>query len=320
MLNFPESEDLNRLLFLYSESHAEETETIAFWKRMIQLYAIEKKTLLVDVEEFTQAFIVNGIFPTSFSLILQKLQGGGTLIDRNKLPECGDDQSTTDQNNEAEENNGNLITSLISSVWTIGQGWLSTATSSISNTTASTQAPLVNASILQEIERYLLEYAKSKEDSELVFSRLVLPGFSYQFHNFIKQALCADMLPNSTGSSSEGLQRNRQLLRILQSHSSSSQCDVTVITLDEEKVTLLLQWMLKQQTVKVKGDIVHVCVSQGSSTSSPLKSAKKKNPHPLSFYTSLMQIRISIYRNEERIKVLEKKMQEHKLKALQAKV
>jgi hypothetical protein len=178
----------------------------------------------------------------------------------------------------------------------------------------------VNASILQEIERYLLEYAKSKEDSELVFSRLVLPGFSYQFHNFIKQALCADMLPNSTGSSSEGLQRNRQLLRILQSHSSSSQCDVTVITLDEEKVTLLLQWMLKQQTVKVKGDIVHVCVSQGSSTSSPLKSAKKKNPHPLSFYTSLMQIRISIYRNEERIKVLEKKMQEHKLKALQAKV
>ncbi len=308
-MNFPESSDLNRLLYLYSESNADEEDTIAFWKRMLQLYANENHTLLINPEEFTHSFIVNGIFPTSFTIALGRLQREDVLLPQNKLPSLpGDNDETLNSNsNQGGEDDEGLITSLISTVWTIGQGWLSNVTASSNSTNQQDTGPFVNVDVLKQMETIIVEHAKSKDESELVFTRLSLPGFAFQFNDFVSQALSN---PATTTSSSSGSTHNQQLLQILSADS---------FALDDTKLTILLQWMYRNKTVQINGDIVQILVPSNNNMISPVKSSKKAK-QPLSFYVSLLRVRVSIYKIEEKIKELEKKMQDHKLKAIQAKV
>lgn len=83
---FPEQNDLDRIMHLYSETSANDAETIQFWRRNIQLYCQLNNTLQFCISDISNYFSVQGIIPSSLLICSSKLHQQGILLYPESLP------------------------------------------------------------------------------------------------------------------------------------------------------------------------------------------------------------------------------------------
>jgi hypothetical protein len=77
---FPEQNDVDRIMHLYSESAADESDTLQFWKRNILSYCLLKNTIHFKLSDISNYFTVHGIVPSSLLLCASKLHQQGLVV------------------------------------------------------------------------------------------------------------------------------------------------------------------------------------------------------------------------------------------------
>jgi hypothetical protein len=73
--------DIDRLMYLYSDESSKSEETVEFWKKGIEAYCIDEKSLIFRPSEVSAKFIHKDMIPTSFDNSLTILRSRKAIVD-----------------------------------------------------------------------------------------------------------------------------------------------------------------------------------------------------------------------------------------------
>ena len=298
-MEFPEKDDPQKLLYLYSESNIEDDAVWRFWKTALHSYFLQHpQSFTFRVQDMIDAYTVGVLYPTSFLHVLPKLQAEGVLLNYDDfLKSTGSTTVTTSATASSSSSSGqnenqesSLISSFISTVWTIGEKWLSSTEANPS--LVSKDQVLLYATPLEKLAQLVPAYVKPKDENELIYTLRDIPQFSYLFSTFLKEI-------------------NQQLA----SSESNLMYSLQETWNHHENLITFAKFLVKKELAHVHEDIVQVI--KPIDIKSPSKQAVKGPPS--TFYISLMQVRLSIHQIEKKIVEFETKSNEHKQKAIRAK-
>lgn len=126
---------IDRLLYLYSESNAEETDVVHFWEEKIYQFCVKHGTFRFTAHAMLQKFTVNDVYPSSLIPVFNMLKLKGGRI----LP--ADDLRSGDVD---------VLQSLFSSLW--------------SGTPDTSKQSHVSLKLLADAEEALIHYVSTFED------------------------------------------------------------------------------------------------------------------------------------------------------------
>jgi hypothetical protein len=284
-MQFPEKNDLAKLLYLYSDSNVGEVDVVAFWARSVHLFCTHRRSVVINTDEFVEVFIVNGIFPTSFGIVISQLEKDKVLLSATLLPRLGSNEINslpTDQEPSS------LIPTLVSSVFQLSDFIVNSMFSGLSINDSSTKnKTFYNFGLLSDIERVVLEAATTKDQSELAFTLNNVPGFPFSLTTFLSEAI----------TSARNLDSEiRQVMLNVVCHETD----------------IVLRFMSRNRTLSTKGDFALILVPSSASVSASKQAS--------SFNVSLLRVRLSIHHIQNKVDNMQAKMAQHKQQAIKAKV
>lgn len=185
-IEFPEKNDLQRLMYLYSEISEEDisnnlipSDILDFWKTNLTLYSLQTQNINFTLEEIQQAFTAQGIIPMSIVNIANILVKDSIITEEVKI----NSQTSTTANES-------LLVSLVSSLWSYGSSLIQ------SNEDAEKQKMskvYVNTAIFNEIQRCLIKYINENKQTERNLNGFVviqdLPNFHHSLPTLVSNAI-----------------------------------------------------------------------------------------------------------------------------------
>lgn len=157
-------DDVDRLLFIYSERNADNEEVLNFWKDKIRLYCLSNNSLSCKRDEVIESFTKYDIVPSSF----------GNSIEL--LVEKGDDVSTKDK--LVYQQQQDLTQYIVSSTF------------SFLSPKKSPNQRYVSVLLLKELHAHIQRYVNSIDEKACVFlvNTKQQHDNKFSFHSFLKAA------------------------------------------------------------------------------------------------------------------------------------
>lgn len=184
VIDFPEKQDIQRLLYLYSEIQEEDlneipTDIIEFWKNAILQYSLQTGRIRFTIEDLQQSFMTQSIIPISIITVSKVLEKELFIGGEEKLLT----QSST-------SNNENLLIALVSSLWSYGSSLIQ---SSEETEKRKLTKCYLNTSIFSEIYKCVIRYFNENKQSDKSFNGLLtlqeFPQFNHSLHFLINRAV-----------------------------------------------------------------------------------------------------------------------------------
>lgn len=184
VIDFPEKQDIQRLLYLYSEIQEENlneipADIIEFWKNAILQYSLQTGLIRFTIEDLQQSFMTQSIIPISIITVSKVLEKELAIIDEERLL------------TQSSLNDENLVISLLSSLWSYGS-------SLIQSTEAVEKQKLtkiyLNTSIFSEIHKCVIRYFNENKQSDKSFNGFLTlqepnSQFNHSLHFLINRAV-----------------------------------------------------------------------------------------------------------------------------------
>jgi hypothetical protein len=285
MIDFPEKDDVNRLIYLYAEIHEDEKDEnipkdiINFWKNSVQRYCLEKTTLKFTVEDLQHAFTSMGIIPVSILRVVRVLLREKDLLDAEKLVATA----------AADTNDTGLLASVMSSLWSYSSSIFQSAEQSAK---AFSSKEFLNGMLLSDIEQSILRYVSSlSNDSSSSF---------YLIHN---QSTFPLSFPHLVRKSLELCHPDDMKWKAF-------------IEAFHDYDNLLNYMEMKKSLIRIDDKIIQIIKKPPTAPSSSKVSSTESDDVALAKF----RLQLSLHQINEYVDNLQKKISDYQIQALKAKV
>ena len=301
MVNFPEKNNLERLEYLYAEIHDDEEvipeDKIEFWKSGLELFTFEKKSVLFTIEEIQTSFTSMGIIPMSIIPVMKEFEKSHHTMTLEQL-------KAIEEGREGSSNEANALVSLVSSLWTLGSSLFQ---SSDNTEKALLKRGYVNIIIFQDIGHCISKYlSSSKNDSDEFRNGFVsvedIGKFSLTLSNLIRKSV-SFCFPNDEKWSSflqqflEGVELKYFILYFIKQHKIQK---------------------IDDKIISIRSFLPHKAQASSSSHSASLTQNEKETSEDVAL--AKFRLQFSLYQLNEKIELMQNRIQDYHLQAVKAKV
>lgn len=324
------SQDLNRLLYLYSETNSNNADVINYWRAEIKNYCLTNNKLSFSLSELVENYTIHGAIPTSLKKLYPLLINNSDQCKTNsssynnsnsvhRTNSCNTilyEKKKLDNYNYNNSNNSNIIGNL--------SNYLVTNTSStllsFLSTSSSDTIDYVNLELLEDIEQIIQEEIVSRSTNELLF---LLDTSNDSTKHYSLLSYLRSISNNSSTSPNSNCNNSNSSKVVLRYKTKQFLSSMT-----EADALLLIKYLHQNQSVSISNDndIVRINKKSSNSNNSTIFNSifsflqVEDSEEITEGECARLKLKVSIAKLESKIERLEAKSLEHHNKAISLKV